>query len=31
LTEHCESLISFIELHKDLITDKKLFNEHENI
>lgn len=29
LTEHCESLINFIELHKDLITDKKLFNEHE--
>lgn len=29
LTEHIESLIEFIEAHRDLITDKKIFNQHE--
>jgi hypothetical protein len=29
LTAHVESLIDFIEFHRDLITDKKIFNMHE--
>ena len=29
LTAHVESLIEFIEAHKDLISDKKIFNKHE--
>lgn len=28
LTEHVESLIAFIELHRDVISDKKIFNLH---
>jgi hypothetical protein len=28
LVEHCEKLIEFIELNKELITDKKIFNQH---
>lgn len=27
LVEHCEKLIEFIELNKDLITDRKIFNQ----
>lgn len=27
LTGHCEGLIEFIEIYRDLITDKKIFNE----
>lgn len=30
LTSHIEALIEFIELNKHLITDKKIFNQHEN-
>lgn len=30
LRNHCEGLIEFIELNRQLITDKKIFNEHEN-
>ena len=29
LTSHVESLIEFIEAHKDLISDLKIFNKHE--
>lgn len=29
LISHCEGLIEFIELNRQLITDKKIFNEHE--
>jgi hypothetical protein len=29
LTNHVESLIEFIETHKGLISDKKIFNQHE--
>jgi len=29
LTKHVEGLIEFIEAHRDLITDKKIFNQHE--
>jgi hypothetical protein len=29
LTAHVESLIDFLETHRDLITDKKIFNQHE--
>lgn len=29
LTEHIESLIEFLELHKGKITDLKIFNQHE--
>jgi hypothetical protein len=29
LTEHVESLIEFIEFHRDMITDRKIFNLHE--
>jgi hypothetical protein len=29
LTKHVESLIEFIEAHKDMITDLKIFNKHE--
>lgn len=29
LVEHCEGLIDFIEKNRHLITDKKIFNEHE--
>jgi hypothetical protein len=29
LTSHVESLIEFIEAHKDLITDLKIFNKHK--
>jgi len=29
LKAHVESLIDFIEIHKDEITDKKIFNKHE--
>ena len=29
LTKHAESLIEFIEAHRDLITDLKIFNKHE--
>ncbi|MDR1222354.1 MAG: HNH endonuclease [Tannerella sp.] len=28
LTEHVESLIEFIEMHRDVITDLKIFNKH---
>lgn len=31
LTEHVESLIEFIELNRDKITDLKIFNLHENV
>ncbi len=27
---HCEGLIEFIESNKEKITDKKIFNQHEN-
>lgn len=30
LTTHVESLIEFIETHRDLITDKKIFNQHKH-
>ncbi|MFI3322605.1 MAG: HNH endonuclease [Rikenellaceae bacterium] len=30
LTSHCESFIEFIEAHKHLITDLKIFNKQEN-
>jgi len=30
LVKHVENLIDFIEFHRDVITDKKIFNEHEN-
>lgn len=30
LTNHVESLIEFIEAHRSLITDKKIFNQHNN-
>ncbi|MDR1120214.1 MAG: HNH endonuclease [Dysgonamonadaceae bacterium] len=29
LTEHVECLIEFIEIHRDVITDLKIFNKHE--
>lgn len=29
LTTHCERLIDFIELNRDKITDKKIFNQHD--
>lgn len=29
LTSHCEGLIEFIEANRHLITDKKIFNEHQ--
>lgn len=29
LTKHVEEFIEFIEHHRDLITDKKIFNQHE--
>jgi hypothetical protein len=30
LTNHCEAFIEFLEVHKDSITDKKIFNRHED-
>lgn len=29
LINHCEGLIEFLQANRDLITDKKIFNEHE--